>query len=192
MQFPQAIFSIKPNLLAIACSWLACLAITTSPVSAQQYPGVKCIVDGNLQCKVQHSVKFERGKVFFGNQTGVEYFQKKVLDKIKRGQQPEQSLVLKANHQLALTKQVQQQRCPVSGKSIQKEHELAIAGVRIFFHDSAAKKELQAAKSTWHRAQQVFASDAFSKNFVRAKQAPEEPITVADGSTKLPPKKVVK
>ena len=100
--------------------------------------------------------------------------------------------MLKANHQLALTKQVQQKRCPISGESIQKEHELAIAGVRIFFRDSAAKKEMQAAKSTWHRAQQVFASDAFAKNFVKAKQAPKEPVAVADGSSKLPPKKVVK
>ena len=187
MQLHQAILSNKPNLLAIACGWLACLAITASPVSAQQYPGVKCIVDGNLQCKVQHSVEFGHGNIFFGNQAGVEHFQSNVLEKLKRGQQPEQALVLKANHQLALTNQVEQRRCPVTNKAIEREHQLVIAGVKVFFHDSAAREKMQAVKSTWHRAQQVFASDAFAKSFVRAKQAQQAPVAVADGSNKLPP-----
>ena len=187
MQLRQSNHFNKSNLLAIACGWLACLLITTASVSAQQYPGVKCVVDGNLQCKVQHSVEFGQGDVFFGSQAGVEHFQTNVIEKIKLGQQPEQTLVLKANHQLALTNQVQQQRCPVTGKSIEDEQQLVIAGVRVFFHDSAAKEEMQTAESTWHRAQQVFASEAFTKNFVaRKKTPPQESVAVAAGASKLP------
>ena len=161
MQFCQSIHINKSNLLANACGWLACLLITTASVSAQQYPGVKCIVDGNLQCEVQHSVEFGPGKVFFGSQPSVEHFQNNVIEKIKLGQQPEHTLVLKANHQLALTNQVKQQCCPVTGESIEKEQQLVIAGVKVFFHDTAAKEKMLAADSTWHRAQQVFASERF-------------------------------
>ena len=187
---------IKPNLLAIACGWLACLLIAAAPVSAQQYPGVKCIVNGNSQCSVRHSVKFGQGNVFFGSQAAVAHFQNRVLDKLELSQQPEQSLMLKANHQLAVTKQVKQKRCPITGKSIEKDQFLVIAGVKVFFHDSEAKTKMKAAESTWHRAQKVFASDAFAKNFVvqekplvqAAKVAQAEPSVaeVADSSSKLP------
>ena len=191
MQLNHSQYFNKSNLLALAISWLVCLMNTASPVAAQQYPGVKCVVDGNLQCKVQYSVEFGQGNVFFGNKAGFEHFQNNVLRKLKRGQQPERSLVLKANHQLALTNQVRQKCCPVSGKPFEKEHHLVIAGVKVFFHDSTAREKMQAAESTWHRAQQVFTSDAFAKSFVRAKpvrakQEPQKAITVADGSTKPP------
>jgi len=187
MQLNQAIHFIKPNLLVIACSWLACLLINATPVSAQQYPGVKCIVDGNLQCKVQHSIKFGQGDVFFGNQANADLFQANVLDKLKLGQQPKQALVLKANHQLALTNQVKQQHCPITGKSIEEKQQLMIAGVKVFFHDSASKEKMQAAESTWHRAHQVFATAAFAKNFIVLAKPPEAATaTVADGSSKLP------
>lgn len=187
MQLNQAIQFIKPNTLAIACVWLACLLLTATPVSAQQYPGVKCIVDGNLQCKARHSVKFGQGEVFFGSQVNADRFQTNVVNKLKLGQQPEPALVLKANHQLALTNQVKQQRCPVTGKSIEEQQQLVIAGVKVFFHDLASKEKMQAAESTWHRAQQVFATDAFAKSFiVQAKPLEAATATVADGSSKLP------
>ena len=187
MQHNSAFELTKPSLLVIACGWLACLLVVAAPVSAQQHPGVKCIVDGDLQCRVQYSVEFGQGQVFFGSKAGVNLFQTKVVRQIELGQQPEQALVLKANHQLALTNQVQQQRCPVTGDLINNEHELLIAGVRVFFHDGAAKEKMQAAESTWHRAQQVFASEAFAKSYISRVEPPQQtPVVVADGSSKLP------
>ena len=189
MQLQPVFHFVKLNLPAIACGWLVCLLITAAPVSAQQYPGVKCVVDGNLQCKIQHSVKYAQGNVFFSSEAGVKHFNANVLEKLELGQQPDQSLILKANHQLALTNQVRQQLCPVTGKRIEKEHKLVIAGVKVFFHDSAAKAKIKSLESSWHRAQQVFAPDAFAKNFVRVKKSQEAPAIVADSSSNLPAKK---
>ena len=85
-----------------------------------------------------------------------------------------------------VTNQVQQELCPMTEKSINTEHHSMIAGVKVFFHDDAAKEKMQAAESTWHRAQLVFASDAFAKNFTVRKRPPQQAaIAVADESSKL-------
>ena len=177
----------KSKLLAITCGWLVCLFVADATAVAQQYPGIKCIIDGHHQCQIRYSVEFGQGTIYFASQNAVEQFETLVIDKIKLGQEPRPSLVLKANHQLAVTGQVQQKFCPVTGKPTNKEHQLLIGGVSIFFHDMAAKKKMEALDSTWHRARQVFAPDMFAKSFsVSIIPAQQEGIAIADGSTKHP------
>ena len=65
------------KLLAIMYGCLACLLFGETPAVAQQYPGVKCIIDGNQQCRIEHSVEFNwdqksvdkkcLGKIFFSS-----------------------------------------------------------------------------------------------------------------------------
>ena len=187
MQSHQSVFFAKSNLLFVACCLLVGLSILATPALAQKYPGVKCVVDGNLQCNIQHAVEYGQGKVFFSSQAAAKRFQVGVVNKLKAGQKPQRSLLLKANHQLALTDQVKQQRCPVTGKPIEKEHRLLIAGVSVFFHDLAAKEKIQSAESTWHRAQQVFASGVFTNSFAApVKLADQSKVAVADESAKPP------
>ena len=147
-----------------AVGWCACWQGNTVVV-AQQYPGIKCIIDGNQQCRIEHSIEFNwdqksvdkkcLGKIFFSSQHAAKRFQARVVDKLKLDQQPDSSLLLKANHQLTLTGQVEQQRCPLTGKSIAPEHQLLIAGVKVCFHDAAAKNKVELLETTWHRAERV-------------------------------------
>lgn len=175
----------KSKLLAILCGLLVCLFVADATAVAQQYPGVKCIIDGHHQCQIRYAVEFGQGTIYFASQSAVEQFETLVIDKIKLGQEPRPSLVLKANHQLAVTGQVKQKFCPVTGKSVNKEHQLLIAGVSVFFHDMAAKKKMQSLDSTWHRARHVFNPDVFAKSFsVSLKPNQQAGIAVADGSTK--------
>ena len=185
--------TLSAKLLAIMCGWLACLIFGDATVVAQQYPGVKCIVDGNQQCRIEHSVEFNwdqnsvdqkcLGKIFFSSQHAANQFQARVVKKLKLDQQPASSLLLKANHQLALTSQVKQQKCPVTGKSIDQEHQLLIAGVKVCFHDAAARNKVELLESTWQRAERVFASQVFAKSFSkRVEPARRAGVAVADES----------
>ena len=179
------------KLLAIMCGWLACLIFGDATVVAQQYPGVKCIVDGSQQCRIEHTVEFNwdkksadkkcLGKIFFSSQDAADQFQARVVKKLKLDRQPDSSLLLKANHQLALTGQVKQQRCPLTGKSIDQEHQLLIAGVKVCFYDAAAKNKLESLESTWHRAERVFAWQVFAKSFSkRVEPVRQAGVAVAD------------
>ena len=181
------------KLLAIMCGWLACLIFGDATVVAQQYPGVKCIVDGSQQCRIEHTVEFNwdkksadkkcLGKIFFSSQHAANQFQARVVKKLKLDQQPDSSLLLKANHQLALTGQVKQQRCPLTGKSIDREHQLLIAGLNVCFHDVATKNKVESLESTWQRAEQVFTPQMFAKSFSkRVGPAKRTGVAVADES----------
>ena len=172
---------------------LTCLLFGEAAAVAQQYPGVKCIIDGNQQCRIEHSVEFNwdqnsvdqkcLGKIFFSSQHAANQFQARVVKKLKLDQQPASSLLLKANHQLALTSQVKQQKCPVTGKSIDQEHQLLIAGVKVCFHDAAARNKVESLESTWQRAERVFASQVFAKSFSkRVEPARRAGVAVADES----------
>lgn len=185
--------SAKQKLLAIMCGWLVCLLAGNTVVVAQQYPGIKCIIDGNQQCRIEHSIEFNwdqksvdkkcLGKIFFSSQHAAKRFQARVVDKLKLDQQPDSSLLLKANHQLTLTGQVEQQRCPLTGKSIAPEHQLLIAGVKVCFHDAAAKNKVELLETTWHRAERVFASQVFAKSFSkRVEPVRQAGVAVADES----------
>ena len=181
------------KLLAIMYGCLACLLFGEAPAVAQQYPGVKCIIDGNQQCRIEHSVEFNwdqksvdkkcLGKIFFSSQHAANQFQARVVKKLKLDQQPDSSLLLKANHQLALTGQVKQQQCPLTGKSIDQEHQLLIAGVKVCFHDAAARNIIESLESTRQRAEKVFASRMFAKSFSkRVEPVRQAGVAVADKS----------
>ena len=175
------------------CGWLVCLLTGSADVVAQQYPGVKCVIDGNQQCRIKYSVEFNwdqksagkkcLGKIFFSSQHAADQFQTRVVDKLKLDQQPDSSLLLRANHQLILTGQVKQRRCPLTGKLIDQEHQLLIAGVKVCFYDAAAKNKLESLESTWHRAERVFAWQVFAKSFSkRVEPVRQAGVAVADES----------
>ena len=193
MQSPRSIFYAAPKLLAIIFGCMTCLALNDAAAVAQQYPGVKCLIHGNQQCRMKYSAEFNWvrnskdkesiGKVFFSSQAAATKFKSRVAEKLKLDQAPDESLLLKANHQLALTGQVTQQLCPLSGKPMDQKHQLLIAGVPVCFSDAATKNKVDSLESTWHRAERIFASPAFAKSFVKqVEPQPQAVIAVADGS----------
>ena len=193
MHLKHQVSFAKQKLLVTMCGWLACL-LSGDPVAvAQQYPGIKCIIDGNQQCRTEHTVEFNWdkeskgkkcfGKIFFSSQDAADQFQTHVISKLELGQQPDYLLLLRANHQLALTGQVKQQLCPITEKSIDSEHQLLIAGVKIHFHDAAAKNKVESQEATWQRAKQVFAPPVFARSFSkRGEPAKQAGVAVADES----------
>ena len=63
----------KSKLLAITCGWLVCLFVADATAVAQQYPGIKCIIDGHHQCQIRYSVEFGQGTIYFASQNAVSY-----------------------------------------------------------------------------------------------------------------------
>jgi hypothetical protein len=167
--------SFKSLKLTVSFS-LAMLIAICGVADAQQLPGVKCIVDGQRQCKTKHAVPLGGGEVFFSSQSAAKRFTDLVLGQQTAKANPQRDAwVLRANHQLALTGQYRQCRCVITGDAIGESEQVlnesvstAVAGLRIYFKDAAAKEKLLAKKSLIDRVKIVFASNQFAKNFALA------------------------
>ena len=168
--------SLKSLKLSVSFS-LAMLIVICGVADAQQLPGVKCVVDGQRQCKTKYAVPLGGGEVFFSSQSAADRFTDLVLRQqpaVANGKR--EAWVLRANHQLALTGQYKQARCVITGAPIGESEQVlnesvsaAVAGLRIYFKDAAAKEKLLAKKSLIDRVKLVFSSIQFAKNFDLAK-----------------------
>ena len=75
----------------------------------------------------------------------------------------------KANHQLVVTKQFRQAKCPLSGGAIDKEQSTKIGGVAVKFCCDKCKAKADAATGDDQIAL-AFATEAFDKGFKAAKK----------------------
>jgi hypothetical protein len=180
-----------PIKLAGLASAVALYVVMTSASSlGQTYPGVKCIVNGNSQCKVRHAAKWHDGQVYFATRSAADDFRSRhdAASSQKRIKPLKPSLILKANHQLVLTGQYSQRRCPISGKSISDQFQIRVAGLKIYLHDSISKSRLQAVDSTLGRAKLVFAdstfTNAFSKTLRQTNKKPTPVQTTVPGANR--------
>ena len=119
---------------------------------------VKCPLMPKRDVKEDKSADFLDAKVYFccGNC-------------VKKFSADPEKFAVKANHQLALTKQFTQKACPISGSKIDEDQTLEMGGLKVGFCCGNCKKKVVDAKDDDAKTELVFGVDAFKKAFEKKK-----------------------
>lgn len=131
--------------------------------------GIKCIVSGVANADPAYTASFKQGVVYFSSEAAADHFRFWTSPKHAASAVLFDSeiagLIVKANHQLALTEQYVQSHCPVTGNPINGKYSLRIGGLKIAFENKTASQVVQKHNSLIHRATFVFADQAFDRAF---------------------------
>ena len=142
----------------------ACLVAFTGVSVALETPtvdltNVKCLMNGKGPAKADKSSEWKDGQVYFCCDNC-----KKSFDGDKKAS------AAKANHQLVLTKQVEQKACPLSGGKLNDAHKVEFKGATVTFCCPNCKGAAEKF-SDEEKAEKLFGEDAYAK----AKFAKPEP-----------------
>jgi YHS domain-containing protein len=146
-------------------STVAALLLAMSFVSADEKPkeekkvdlkDVKCPVSG-AAVKEASIREYKGGKVYFCCDKCPETFDKKI--------KTDTALATKSNLQLATTKQVTQEKCPLSGADLDKSKVEKVSGIEVYFCCEKCQGKVAAAKDDPAKIDLVFADKAFDKAF---------------------------
>jgi YHS domain-containing protein len=141
--------------------WLLAIATATAvlvgaPVMAEEkeddQPTAVCpVMGGEIDNSI--SVDYKDAKVYFCCAGCIKPFQKN----------PEK-YAAKANHQLVLTGQAVQKGCPISGKAVNDDTALEVAGVTVKFCCNGCRGKVAGAEGK-EQIQLVFSDKAFAKAY---------------------------
>ena len=144
----------------ILVSSLAVLMIAGATVIAGEVDleGVKCVV-ADKDATAGKSADYKDGKVYFccGGCAG-----KFAKDEAK--------YAVKANHQLVATKQYKQTACPFSGRDLDPDVFVKLAGTKVGFCCDGCKGKVESAKDDAAKLKLVFADKTFAKGFKKVKK----------------------
>ena len=115
--------------------------------------GVKCIISGQ-PVNQRFVCDYKSGKLFFDCEASRNRF---IKDKT--------AYITKANHQLVVTKQFVQVRCPVQDKAISLDQKRAIAGVQICFCCDKCQQHFQDGSNTHQQIRYLFGPQNFDTIF---------------------------
>lgn len=110
------------------CSSLVAVAMLAATLWAAdiKLDGVKCIMNPKAAAKAEKNVAYKGGKVFFCCDNCPKGFQKKM----KAG---DKTVAAKANAQLVATNQAKQAKCPLTGRPLNANQSLTVAGAEVGF-----------------------------------------------------------
>ncbi|MEM9413478.1 MAG: hypothetical protein AAGA30_20390 [Planctomycetota bacterium] len=116
--------------------------------------GIKCVVSGKSAAR-KHESNYKGGKIFFDSRSSQ---QKYKFDALK--------YVARANHQLVVTGQYVQLKCPATNKHIagRKTYEKSIFGVKVHFCCQHCANKFTANKASQN--ERLFGKTNFDKYFV--------------------------
>ena len=135
------------------------LVFSLSALAAgQDLVGVKCVVSGDEQAVADLSVDYKEGKVYFCCEDCLAKFQAAM-------KQDDNPYAVKANHQLVLTGQYEQKRCPMSGGELDANIAAQVGGTKIGFCCEHCQSKVEAADGLAAKAELVFSNAAFAKGF---------------------------
>ncbi len=115
--------------------------------------GAKCLVAAKNPAKADKSVEYRGAKIYFCCDNCPKAYEK---DKAK--------FATKANHQLTLTGQAKQEKCPLSGEAIDKDQTVDISGVKVSFCCGNCKGKAEKAEGD-AKLEIAFADKAFDQGF---------------------------
>ena len=149
--------------IRISCRLIdMCLVMftTLAGLNAQEkLTGIKCVVDGEKTALLDTSVQYKEGRVYFCCDSSADAFREDI--KLNGDAQ----FTTKANHQLILTGQYVQKRCPISGEAIDKNLIVDIAGTKIGFSCDRCYNKVKNAGNLEAKAKLIFAESVFPKAF---------------------------
>ncbi len=137
----------------------AVLALTAARAAEEEAKKaeIKCPVSGQAADK-EHAVAYKGGKVYFCCPNCPKAFEKETA-----------KFATKANHQLVLTKQAEQKKCPISGRDLNKAQTSKVADVEVVFCCPNCKGKVDAADKK-EQLELVFSDKAFDKAYEVKKQ----------------------
>jgi YHS domain-containing protein len=134
---------------------IAALMVTAFAVAAdaEKKFDLKCLVAGKPDAKEDKNAEYKGAKVFF------------CCDNCKGKFTAEPAkFAVAANHQLAVSKQFKQTKCPLSGAKLNPDENVEVAGVKVGFCCENCKGKVAAAKGD-EQKELVFKDAAFDKAF---------------------------
>jgi len=135
---------------AVAAFFLASSAVNNA--GEKKEFKAKCPVSGK-DAKETSSVEFNGGKVYFCCDNCPKAFEK---DSAK--------FAAKANHQLAATGQAKEVKCPFTGKELNPDTKISVAGVDVCFCCNNCMGKAEKAKGV-EQIQMIFGNTTFKKGF---------------------------
>lgn len=130
--------------------------------------GVKCLMNPKADAKADKFVEYKHGKLFFCCDNCPKGFTAGLKDDAKK-----EMLAVKGNAQLFLTKQAKQEKCPLTGRDLNKDQKVKVAGVEMTFCCPGCKGKVEKAEGD-EQLKLVFNDKAFDKNFKLPKKKGEE------------------
>jgi YHS domain-containing protein len=145
----------------LAGATVAGLLAVTLYAADVKLEGVKCLMNPKADAKAEASADYKGAKVYFccGNCL------KKFTDK------PEEKAA-RANHQLVATKQATQEKCPLTGRALNDEQTVKVAGVDVTLCCPGCKGKVTKAEGD-EQLELVFSDKAFEKGFKLPKKEKE-------------------
>lgn len=142
----------------MAMSTIVCAIVLSNPsdVTAQDLSGIKCVVKGDKSASPDASVKYRDGRVHVCCEACVNKFESDPA-----------AFATKSNHQLVLTGQYRQVKCPISGSRVDSHFATNVGGTKIAFCCPSCLKKVNDAPQMADRAEMVFGNEAFEKAFVK-------------------------
>jgi YHS domain-containing protein len=121
--------------------------------------GIKCIVRGEAQAKKEFSAKHLGGNVYF------------CCPRCKTAFESNPGkYAAKANHQLVVTGQYVQNRCPFSGQPFDENLTAKVGGVEIGFCNENCLRKIESASDLNAKSVLVFSESAFKRAFAKNEQ----------------------
>jgi YHS domain-containing protein len=145
------------GLVAIVC---AAFLLSPSDSWAQDLSGIKCVVNGDRNASPDAFADYRNSKVFLCCEQCTTQFESKISEFSTR-----------ANHQLVLTGQFKQTKCPISGGEIDSHVTANVGGTRVSFCCSSCLKKVDDTPAMKDRAEMVFGDKAFEKTFAPVEAA---------------------
>lgn len=117
--------------------------------------GVKCLIAGGKDAKVEKAAEWKEGKVYFCCDNCKGKFE-------SASKEEKEKLAPKANHQLVASKQYAQQACPMSGGKVDESTAIEVGGTKIAFCCKNCKGAAEKMKPE-EQVEKLFGEEAFAK-----------------------------
>lgn len=154
---------MKPSRLLLAASALVALAATGIAIAAEEekidLTGVKCIISGHDAVE-DGAITFKTKKLFFCCEDCPKAFKEEPA-----------KFMAKAAHQLLQTKQAAQVACPFTGRKLNPEKTVDVAGVKVAFCCENCQGKAKKADGDDLLAL-VFSKEALEKGFTLQNKCP--------------------
>ena len=123
---------------------------------AQDLSGIKCVVNGDLNASPDASIEYQDGRVYVCCEECIKQFEADPA-----------AFATRANHQLVLTGQYRQSKCPINDTDFDPDVTANVGGTSIAFCCQSCLKKVDDAETMSDRAELVFGDKAFKKSFVK-------------------------
>lgn len=145
-------------------AFVVCAGVWVANNGNDDLAGIKCLINGDNNAKVESSAPHHDGEVYFCCEGCKSKFEANPAE-----------FETKANHQLVLTGQYVQKTCPISGHDMNEEFTADVGGATVGFCCGDCQKKVDGGADLAAKATMVFGKEAFEKGF--AKKKPEYALT---------------